>query len=264
MKKIACIILIIIMCMPFSACDNFKVPPSMEAENGTKLFNNSYLNGKGLLPRKLVLREDGSGYMEYKKVNATIEEVIPVIDIAMEKLNKDALGEGNYQAGFRVIYINPKNIKQVEKDVSVLIEFSDISHVKSDIEVSTLEDFLQNDGNLDLNNNFTDAHTKEKSSIAAIENKEGYYVAEFNNVTNQPVTLEDCRIAAYYTENNNDLVILENNTITITTGHFYVLYKKEHFPVWLIIVSGILLLGLIVATAIKFIGRNKNSNKIYV
>lgn len=115
----------------------------------------------------------------------------------------------------------------------------------------TLEDYLSEEANA-INKNFLEAGSKNKSDITKIENKEGLYVAKFDQVTNQSITLEGCAIIAYYVENPGEYVEINGDTIKTFTANFYVLYKKQNFPLWTVFLAFGLLLALIAVAALKF------------
>jgi hypothetical protein len=264
-KAIALIFAVIIAAASLAACGGYTPPPSKERIEGKNIdiFNNAKFNGINFSPEKLVLREDYSGYIVYVKQNTTVDAEKNNIGTALEEINTQALGEGDYQAGYRILYIREDGLKQRENGVEAKIEFTNISHTGS-LSAKTLEEYLsEEDGQQkEINRNFLEAGSKKKSDITKIENKDGLHVAHFKGVTSNSeqhtlIIFEGCAVIAYYVENPLDLVEVDGDTIWSTTGEYYVLYKKQNFPVWTVVLAFVLLLALIVVSALRF-GRNRS------
>lgn len=234
------VLLLITAVFAVSGCSTFKAPPSLKAKEEINVFAtyNNPLNNYGFEPVQLVLNSDNSGYFEFYIRNSTVEQKKNSIDTAIKEINKKAYSEGDYQAGYRLVYVQDKNITQQGSDVSVLVEFTDINHFNTDIKVKSLEDYLSENSSDPLNNSFIDAKTREKSSIVTIGDKEPYKMLILKGVSNQiPVKLNGSTITAFYVENSSDVVELGKDTIKTTTSDYKVLYRGEQFSKALLIIA---------------------------
>lgn len=261
MKRVICLLFVLILVILMASCNAFTPPPTKNAEQDIKLFNNTKLNGINFSPESLFIRKDLGGYIVYTKQNTTIADERERFKQVIDDINKEALGEGDYQAGYRIFYVHEDSFKQKSVDVSVRVEFTNINHTGGDITVKTLKEHLaQSDiESSEMNYDFIDAVSERQTSIADIEDLEGVYIAECNNVNNQAqITVEGCYIVAYYVENTENTVItVVKDSISSSTGDFYFVYKTQDFPVWTVFLGGGLLIVLIVATVIKFSKKRK-------
>lgn len=119
MKKIVALVFALILtAAPLAACASFTPPPSKErkpdpnTDTDIVIFNNLHFNAINFSPKKLVLREDFSGYVIYAKENTTVSAEENNINITLDQINTNSLGEGDFQAGYRIVYIRENAITQ--------------------------------------------------------------------------------------------------------------------------------------------------------
>jgi hypothetical protein len=262
MKKLLKVFILLLSAAVFLlpyGCDDFKMPKSKEASNAANLFSNLTFNNIGLIPpmgqninvgSKLCIRPDYSGYIIYT-INGQAADLKESILNAVDEVNKTALGEGDYQQGYRVIYVREKNIKQREGYVTVTVEFKNINHLKCEVKVQTVEEYLVENPDDDENNKFTGI-SSDKVSLIKIENKSDYYIAVCNGILNQaPIETEGCTISAYYTQNSTDYAQINKNTIRLSTGTYKFIFTPTKMPLWLIIGAIAVIAAFIVVLTIK-------------
>lgn len=261
MKRVICLLFALIMVILMASCNAFTPPPTKNAEQSIKLFNNTKLNGINFDPESLFIRKDLGGYIVYTKQNTTVADEIEHFKQAIDDINKDALSEGDYQAGYRILYVHEDSFKQKSVDVSVRVEFTNINHTGGDVTVKTLKEYLEQSDieSGQMNYNFIDANNKQKTSIADIKDLNGIYIAECNNVVNHAqISVEGFYIVAYYVENTDNTVItVVKDSISSSTAHFYFVFKKQDFPIWTVFLGSGLLIVLVIATVIKFSKKRK-------
>lgn len=147
-------------------------------------------------------------------------------------MNKDAFSEGDYQAGYRVLYVRDKYITQSGTTVVVRVEFVNINHLDGGVKAQTLEEYLKTNTDSQENNNFTDIKTGGASSIVTIQDKQKTYVVTYGGVTNQiPVTVNGARITSY---NSVGYLTSDTDTISFSTGNSVFVYVENELPLWLI------------------------------
>lgn len=262
-KYFKCFLLLIIILnlsfMSFSGCESFKKPISKNVVNSVDLFN--AFNGSGFKPANLVLNMDYSGYMEYYITSTTIAEQTNVINTAVENINKlrNTYSEGDYQAGYKAIYVQGKNIIQADKTtVSVKIEFININYLNK-IKVQTLEKYLSENNDSQVNNNFTDVNTGGITSIVTNVDKQNTYVVTYNGVVNHvPVTVKGTSIICY---KSSGFLEANNDTISFSTADSLFVYVESKMPEWLIILTSVLGAAFIITIIIKLVKNNKKNRQ---
>lgn len=242
-KLLLTIIFTLFVCL-LACCDSYTPPISKQLEQNQKinLFNNYKFNSIGLQPQEIILNNDFSGQLTYAMLGEVADVKNSIIN-TIDEINKNAYNDGDYQAGYRAIYIQDKNITQKDQNVYAVIEFSNINYLNCELEIKTLQEYVDNnDADSEENNNYIDLKNKQRSSIIGIENKQDYYIAICDNFSNQaPVTINGYNIIAYYTENIDSTFIDANkNYIKCSNTDYKFIFTKVIMPSWLIITSSII------------------------
>lgn len=257
LKTISIALILYSFTLSFYGCNSFTRPPSKEADTAVKLFSNTDFNNIGLVPQKLFIKKDLSGHIAFS-VQGKEEDLTDVIINAVEEVNKKAFSEGNYQSGYRVIFVQEKFITQAGDNVSVIVEFTNINHLKGEVEIMTVEKYLEKNSSDDNNNRFTDVKSEGQVSIVMINDKESHYIAVLNGIVNQAeIVVEGCIVTAYYTENEGEHTITTRNSIKSSTGNYKFVYVEDGMPIWLLIATIVAGASFITALTVKIIKDKK-------
>ncbi|NLK17331.1 MAG: hypothetical protein GX304_02245 [Clostridiales bacterium] len=254
-----------------SGCESFKAPPSMmvEANIFVPIFSTNYpdspniFNKYGFEAAQLTINFDGSGHIYFFIRNSTVEERKNSIYTAIEEINEKAYTEGDFQAGYRLVWVQEKNITQEGNDVGIIVEFKNANFFNnkigrsSDVKLQSLEEYLaENAGDVEGNNNFTDASTRKKTSIVSIEDKEGYKVVTLSKLPNHiPVKFAGSLIYAYYLNdyNGNEVVEINRDTIKSSLPNYKVLIKPSQTSKALMIIAILFGVSFAVSLTVKLI-----------
>jgi len=268
MKKFKALFVLTIFVIVISTafgCDSFKIPQSKTVTTTVSLFNNIKFNSIGLMPQQIVIKKDLSGSIVYNVIGDAENLKTSIIN-AVDNVNESAYGEGDYLAGYRAIYIQEKNIKQSDDFVTVTVEFSNINHLSSEnstseVVITTLEEYLAENSNIDENFNYIDTKGNQ-SSLVNTENKEDFYLAVCKNIGNQAfVIVDDCTICAYYTESDNAIITLNKDSIKSSSGEvFKFVFTQSDFPLLLVLISAGICL-LFISVLVYKIVKSKQSIK---
>jgi len=267
MKKVFSLAMLVITLLAFSGCDGFKAPPSIMADNSVEIFSTSsanVFNKYGFEAAQLLLNPDSSGHIYFFIRNSTVEEKRNSIDTAIDEINKKAYTEGNYQAGYRLVWVRDKNITQEGDDVAVIVEFKDINYFKGDVKLQSLGEYLADNPDVTVNNNFIDALSRKKTSIVNIEDREGYKVLTLKSVPNQiPVKLAGSSIYAYYLDGGGegDVVEVSRDTIKTSQANYKVLVKPAQTSKILMIIAILFGASFAVTLTIKLIIDNNRRKR---
>lgn len=259
MKKITRLFILFITILLLIAvtvgCNNFKRPPSKEiSDQKVELFKS--FNTYGFVPVKLVINKDLSGHVVYFLRNSTLSEKLNFINTALDSVNEKAYTEGDYQSGYKAVFVQEKNITQSDEDISIIVEFSNINYLKGDVSVKTVKEYLEENTD-DMNNNFKDAKTNEKVSIVKIEDKENNYIVVLTGVANQiPVTVDNSLISAYY----GDVISVSKGTIKTSSADYMFVFSHSELPLWLMITAAVLSFMFVSALLIKIVKDKKQKN----
>lgn len=254
-----------------SGCDGFKAPPSMMVDSNVfiPIFSTNYsdstniFNKYGFEAAQLTLNPDGSGHIYFFIRNSTVEEKKNSVYTAIDEINEKAYLKEYFDAGYRLVWVQEKNITQEGDDVGIIVEFKNVNFFNnksgwpSDVKIQSLEEYLEeNEGDVEGNNNFTDASTRKATSIINIEDKEGYMVVTLNNLPNHiPVRFAGSLIYAYYLyeDDGSEVVEINRDTIKSSLPKYKVLIKPAQTSKVLMIIAVLFGVSFAASLTIKLI-----------
>ena len=84
--------------------------------------------------------------------------------------------------------------------------------------------------------------------------KENFYVVDCKGFVNHiPVTIEGFSITAYYSDNNNDILSVNKDTINSSTSDFKFVYTKSKLSLMLIIITALFAVSFFTTLAVKLV-----------
>lgn len=263
-------LIIMVIALPMSyGCAGFQAPPSKEAGSEIRIFNSpvtkSVFDDYGFLPAELAINSDGSGHIFFYIESGTVGEKKSAIETAIREINEKAYSEGDYQEGYRLVWVQDKNITQEGENVAVVVEFKDINFFKTDVKLQTLGEYLDGSSDPNEKNNFTDASTKKTTSVVNIQNKEDYKLLTLNYVPSQiPIRVNGSVVSAYYLEGGegSDVVEVSRDTIKTSQAHYKVLFRQDRTSQTLIIIAALFGASFSITLTIKLIiDNNRRKSK---